>query len=122
MDLGAGKLVGCGQGKERMTEREQDAIIGKAAREYAQAERRVSLLFRRANSLGFSFGRISSCLKCERPEEVVTSLESVVGSLEREGADLSGIALDSLKESIAELRDAVAERDKALEAKKTLGV
>jgi hypothetical protein len=105
-----------------MTEREQDAIIGKAVREYAQAERHLSLLLRRANTLGFSFGRVSAALKSARPEEVAAGLGSVVESLEKEGSDLTGIALDSLKDSIVELKEAVAQRDAALEAKRALGV
>ncbi|HVA02027.1 MAG TPA: hypothetical protein VMV34_10260 [Terriglobia bacterium] len=105
-----------------MTEREQDAIIGKAGREYVETERHLSLLLRKANTLGFSFGRVSAALKSARPEEVAAGLESVVGSLEREGSDLTGIALDSLKDSIVELKEAVAQRDRALEEKKALGV
>jgi hypothetical protein len=105
-----------------MTEQERDAIIGRAVREYAMAEREVYALQRKSERMGFCLGRLSLALKSKSAEGVVEGLRFVLRELETEGNDLTEMAPASLKAFATELNEAIKVRDERLENRRKVGV
>ncbi len=104
-----------------MTERDQDAIIGKAVREHHAAEQKLERLIEDAKHMAFTLERLVRALREHSPEEISKHVSTVLLMFETEKVNWSRFTPDSLKGFSVALKNSVSEVVNTREKKWKLG-
>ena len=105
-----------------MTQTDQDANLGRIAKRYADARKRLALCQEEIKFRAHLFHRLWETFDQDSIPKILNYGETLIASLKRESFDWSKLTQDSLSDLLAELCKAEAGEKEARQAKTDAGV